>query len=86
MWHPWRSLAERVARKDLLEAASLDEVEEYQAAVERIVGVAPMLPPQPVRGDGAPPNAPLWTRQPTWPSNQPPPARLEDARDHRGPW
>jgi hypothetical protein len=84
MWHPWRARAERVAREDLLEAASLDEVEEYQAAVERIVGVAPMLAPQPVRGDGPPPNAPLWTQQPSWLGNQPARARLEGARDNRG--
>jgi hypothetical protein len=84
MWHPWRALAERVARDDLLEAASLDEVEAYQAAVHRIIGVAPMLPARPSVGDGPPPNAPTWpaSRQ----DNQPAPTRFEDARDHRGPW
>jgi hypothetical protein len=86
MWHPWRALAERVARKDLLEAASLDEVYEYQRAIERAVGVAPMLPAQPSKGDGPPPNAPLWQRQAAWPSNHPARARLEGARDNRRRW
>jgi hypothetical protein len=86
MWHLWRARAERVAREDLLEAASLDEVQEYQAAVRRIIGVAPMLPARPLPDGDAPPNAPDWTPRPRPPGNQPSPARLKDARDHRGPW
>jgi hypothetical protein len=85
-WRPWRSLAERAARKDLLVAASLDEVEAYQAAVRRIVGVAPMLPAQPLPAEDMPPNAPDWTQRRDWPGNQPDRARLEDPRNHRGHW
>lgn len=85
MWHPWRALAERVARKDLLEAATLDEVREYQDAVRRIIGVAPMLPAQPMAAE-TPPNAPNWTQAPAWPTNSPADSRLTSPRDNRRRW
>lgn len=85
MWHPWRALAERAARKDLLTAASLDEVQEYQDAVQRIVGVAPMLPAQPMDAE-TPPNAPDWSQTPAWPANSIADSRLSSPRDNRRRW
>lgn len=85
MWHPWRARAERVARKDLLEAASLDEVEAYQAAIGRIIGVAPMVPAQPLAAE-TPPNAPDWSNMPAWPTNSPADSRLSSPRDNRRRW
>lgn len=86
MWHPWRALAERAARKDLLTAASLDEVQEYQDAIGRIIGVAPMVPAQPMDAE-TPPNAPDWVGQATrWPTNSPTDSRLSSPRDNRRRW
>jgi hypothetical protein len=82
MWRLRRSQQERDA---LLNDLALDEVDEYRAAVDRIVGVAPMTPAQPSRGDGPPPNAPVW-RESARPRNQPTPRRLTDSRDHLGHW
>lgn len=82
----WRLRRSRRERQALLDALALDEIDEYRAAVGRIVGVAPMVPAQPMDAQ-MPPNAPDWVGQATrWPTNSPADSRLSSPRDNRRRW
>lgn len=85
MW-PWRRRESPAERAALLDALALDEVDEYRAAIHRIVGVAPMAPAQPMDAQ-MPPNAPDWVGKATrWPTNRPADSRLDNPPDNRRRW